>query len=230
MRRRHHIARIASTMFFTAAVVVFADVAVTLLWQEPLTAAYGNIQQHRAEGELEDLEADFASDVASDVADEKADEKAEERRTRRLAKLFEARIEQGDAIGRIKIPSIGLNTVLFNGTDTSTLQKGPGRFPETPLPGLGGTTGIAGHRTTYLAPFRKVNEIDEGGEVRVELPYGTFNYEVVKKEIVDPSDVEVVYDAGYERVVLTACHPLHSAAQRYVITARLIDVEPLTGA
>ena len=156
--------------------------------------------------------------------------KPKQRRTRRLAKLFEARIEQGDAIGRIKMPDIGLNAVVFNGTDTATLQKGPGRFPETPLPGIGGTTGIAGHRTTYLAPFRKINDIQEGGEVTLELPYGTFSYEVVKTEIVDPSDVSVVYDAGYERVVLTACHPLYSAAQRYVVTARLVDVEPLSGA
>ena len=112
----------------------------------------------------------------------------------------------------------------MNGTDTSTLQKGPGRYPQTPLPGYGETTGIAGHRTTYLAPLRKINEIEDGDEIRVELPYGAFTYEVEKHEIVKPSDVEIVDPVGYERVVLTACHPLYSAAQRWAVFAKLTDV------
>ena len=217
-------ARILSTALITAGLVVFADVAVTLLWQEPVSAAYGNLQQGKAEDDLADLESDFAAET------EALGEIAAEKRTRVLAKLFEREIEQGDAIGRVRIPSIGLDTVLMNGTDTATLQKGPGRFPQTPLPGLGGTTGIAGHRTTYAAPFRKIDEIDDGEEIQVKLPYGTFNYEVEKHEIVDPSDVEVVFPVGYERVVLTACHPLHSAAQRYVVSARLTDIESFGGA
>ena len=133
-------------------------------------------------------------------------------------------MKTGEGIGRIKIPSIGLEIVVVQGTDTASLQKGPGHYPETAFPGQGKTIGIAGHRTTYLAPFRKINEIDDGDEITLEMPYGTFTYEVQKHEIVDPSQVEIVDDVGYERLVLTACHPLYSAAQRWAVFAELTDV------
>ncbi|MDP9187767.1 MAG: sortase [Actinomycetota bacterium] len=212
--------RILSTALITAGLVVGADAVLTLVWQEPVTAAYGSLQQGRAEDELQDLEAEFSTEVEGVGSG-----LAEEAQVELLAERFQAKIEQGDPIGRVKIDSIGLDAVLLNGTDTATLQKGPGRFPQTPLPGLGGTTGIAGHRTTYGAPFRKINEIADGDEIRVELPYAAFTYKVEKHEIVDPSDVQVVDPVGYERVVLTACHPLYSAAQRYVVFAKLKEIE-----
>ena len=91
-------------------------------------------------------------------------------------------------------------------------------------PGRARSVGIAGHRTTYLAPFRRIEEIRDGDEIVVEMPYATFTYEVEKHEIVAPDAVEIVRNVGYERLVLTACHPLYSAAERYVIFARLADV------
>jgi sortase A len=198
-----------------------ADAVLTLTWQEPVSAAYASLQQNRAGDELDDLESDydpgdvgFLSPGASEAA-----------KARLLAERFEKTIGKGDPIGRVKIDSIGLDTVLMNGTDTATLQKGPGRYPSTPLPGMGSTTGIAGHRTTYLSPFRKINEVEDGDEIRVELPYAAFTYEVQKHEIVDPSAVEVVDPVGYERVVLTACHPRYSAAQRYVLFGKLKSID-----
>lgn len=209
--------RILSTALITAGLVVFADVAATLLWEEPVSAAYNRIQQSRAGDQLADLEDSFSTEVDGDFDTEA--------QTRVLAKRFERQIGIGDAIGRLKVPSMGMNLVLMNGTDTATLRKGPGRYPQTPLPGLGGTTGIAGHRTTYSAPFRRINEIEDGDEIRIELPYADFTYEVQKHQIVDPGDVYIVNPVGYERIVLTACHPLYSAAQRYAVFARLTDVE-----
>ena len=139
----------------------------------------------------------------------------------------QARCATGEGIGRIKIPSIDRpRTVVVEGTDTATLQKGPGHYPDTAFPGQGKTIGIAGHRTTYLAPFRHIDEIADGDEIVLEMPYGTFTYEVEKHEIVDPCQVEIVDDVGYERLVLTACHPLYSAAQRWAVFARLADAEP----
>jgi sortase A len=85
--------------------------------------------------------------------------------------------------------------------------------------------GIAGHRTTYLAPFRKIDEIQDGDEIRVELPYAGFIYTVEKHEVVDPSDVQIIEPVGYERLVLTACHPLYSAAQRWAVFAKLTTVD-----
>lgn len=220
MPRRHRIAHIVSTALITAGLVVLADAGLTVVWQEPVSAAYGSLQQSRAADELADLESGFSTEVAG--LDDGA---AAAARARVLAERFQEQIKIGDPIGRIKVPGMGLDTVLFNGTDTATLQKGPGRYPQTPLPGLGGTTGIAGHRTTYLAPFRKINEVADGDEIRVELPYASFVYEVEKSEIVEPSDVQIVNPAGYERVVLTACHPLYSAAQRYALFGRLVRIE-----
>ena len=188
--------------------MVLADAGITLLWQEPVSAAYGSLQQGRA-GRARRARVGVRPTDGFAGADA-----SEEARARDAGRALPEQIENGDAIGRVKIDSIGIDIVLLNGTDTATLQKGPGRYPQTPLPGLGGTTGIAGHRTTYLAPFRKINEIEDGDEIRVELPYGVFTYEVEKHEIVDPGDVEIVDPVGYERVVLTACHPLYSAAQR----------------
>lgn len=209
--------RILSTALITAGLVVFADVATTLLWEEPVSAAYNRIEQSRAGDQLADLEDSFSTEVEGDFDTEA--------QTRVLAKRFERQIGIGDAIGRIKVPGIGMNLVLMNGTDTETLRRGPGRYPQTPLPGLGGTTGIAGHRTTYSAPFRRINEIEDGDEIRIELPYADFTYEVQKHQIVDPGDVHIVNPVGYERIVLTACHPLYSAAQRYAVFARLTGVE-----
>ena len=120
----------------------------------------------------------------------------------------------------------GLNAVVVEGSDTASLRKGPGHFPETPFPGVRGTVGIAGHRTTYLAPFRHIDSVKRGDSVTLEMPYATFVYSVQKTEIVDPGDVDVVDPVGYERLVLSACHPLYSAAQRYIVFARLSRIAP----
>lgn len=217
----HRPLRIISTALITAGLVVLADAVLTLTWQEPVSAAYASLQQSRAGDELDELESEFdPGDVGQLGASA-----SEAARARLLAERFQRTLEKGQPIGRVKIDSIGLDTVLMNGTDTSTLQKGPGRYPQTPLPGFGETTGIAGHRTTYLSPFRKINEIADGDEIRVELPYAAFTYEVQKHEIVAPSDVQIVNPVGYDRVVLTACHPLYSAAQRWAVFAKLTDID-----
>ncbi len=218
--RVHRPLRILSTALLTAGVVVMADVGLTLAWQEPVSAAYTAYEQWRAADRLDEITKEF------DSSETDSSETVDPAEVRRLAKRFEGKVSEGDPIGRLKVPRIDLNVVLMNGTDTGTLQKGPGRYPQTALPGFGETTGIAGHRTTYAAPLRRINEIEDGDEVRVELPYGTFVYKVQKHEIVSPQDVEIVYPVGYERVVLTACHPLYSAAQRWAVFAKLKRYEP----
>ena len=115
-----------------------------------------------------------------------------------------------------------LDIVIVQGTDTASLQKGPGHFPETPFPGQGGTVGIAGHRTTYGAPFRDAESVERGDRMVLEMPYGKIFYRVQKTEIVDPTDVGVVKYVGYERLVLSTCHPVYSAAQRLIVFARAV--------
>jgi len=215
--------RIASIALITAGLVVLLDVGLTVAYREPISSIYGALKQNAAENELEEIET--SEPVLADLreTEQVADPR---RRARILAGRFAARAKTGEAIGRIEIPEMGdLSAVVVQGTDTGSLQKGPGHYPETAFPGQGRTIGIAGHRTTYGAPFRHVDSVEEGDEVTLEMPYATFTYEVEKTEIVDPSEVGVVEDLGYERLVLSACHPLYSAAQRYIVFARLREVD-----
>jgi sortase A len=214
------VARILSTVLITAGLVVMADVGLTLAYKEPISSIYGEIKQHAAANQLADLESRYPTraDLAAIAGVRGVDRKANV-----LARRFADQAKTGEAIGRIIVPAMGLNAVFIQGTDTGSLQKGPGHYPDTPFPGEGGTVGIAGHRTTYLAPFRHIDSMHKGDRITLEMPYGTFTYRVQKSEIVDPSDVQIVHKVGYERLVLTACHPLYSASQRYAIFARLSD-------
>lgn len=139
----------------------------------------------------------------------------------------------GDPIGRILIPTIGVDFYFVQGVDLDYLEDGPGHFPNTPLPGQPGNAALAGHRTTYAAPFHRLDELDPGDQVTVETFQGTFTYEVLPQEgnpgeppkghfIVAPTQVEILDDAGDDRLTLMACHPKYSAAQRIVVSAELV--------
>ena len=91
---------------------------------------------------------------------------------------------------------------------------------------MGQTVGVAGHRTTYLAPFRFINQIAKGDRIIVTMPYGTFTYVVQYHRIVLPTDVNVVDDVGYERLVLSACDPIYSATHRWIVFAKLQSSKP----
>ena len=135
-------------------------------------------------------------------------------------------MDPGDALGRIRLPAIAASFVMVQGTDGASLRKGPGHYPETALPGEPGTVAVAGHRTTYQAPFRRLDDLDVGDEVRLEMPYGTFSYRVERTRIVPADALWVTRSVGHPQVVLTACHPLYSAAQRIVVFARLVRSHP----
>lgn len=216
MRRLGHILSIA---LITAGLVVVADAAITLAYREPLSSIYGSIKQGEAESELKSLEASYPTPEDRHAV---AHVMSEPKRIAILARRFAATAETGQPIGRIEAPAMdGLDIVVVQGTDTTSLQKGPGHYPDTPFPGQGGTVGIAGHRTTYLAPFRHIDSMKAGDPIVLRMPYATFRYRVQKTEIVDPSDVGIVGKVGYERLVLSACHPLYSASQRYIVFAKL---------
>jgi sortase A len=222
MKAVHRPLRILSITLITAGLVVMADAGLTLLWQEPLSAAYGAFKQGQAEDQLNQLESQYPTpaDLAA-ISGVRGNAK----KAHILANRFEPHLIEGHAIGRIKIDRIGLNIVVVQGTDTASLEKGPGHYRNTPIPGQPGTVGIAGHRTTYLAPFRHIDQIEDGDEIRVEMPYAAFTYTVEKHEVVDPSDVGIIKPVGYDRLVLTACHPPYSAAQRYAIFAKLSSID-----
>ena len=221
MRR---VLRILATALITAGGVLFVDVAVTLAWKEPVSALYASLLQGQARAELDDLERSLAdSGVLTAAAGDESERAAE------LADALSSRLETGKAIGELRAPAMGVDQVIIAGTDTDSLKRGPGHYPTTGLPGAGTTVAIAGHRTTYGAPFRDIDAIEVGDGIEVEMPYGTFSYEVTKTRIVEPTQTEIVRDTGRERLVLTACHPLYSAAKRYAVMARPAGFELAPG-
>jgi len=133
----------------------------------------------------------------------------------------------GEVWGRIVIPAIDVDAVVVNGTTRADLQKGPGWIDWSSVPGPEGTCGIAGHRTTYGAWFRNIDQLEPGDTIDVYSPYRLYHYEVEETVIVTPDKTDVLDDAGYPRLGLSACHPPFSAKYRIVVLSRLIEVSRL---
>ena len=129
---------------------------------------------------------------------------------------------EGDAMARLLIPDIGVDKIVVEGVSLEDLKHGPGHYPDTPLPGQPGNAAIAGHRTTYGAPFNRIDELENGDEILITTVQGSFAYEVIGQQIVSPSQVEVLNNQGDNRLTLTACHPKFSASQRIVVSAALV--------
>jgi sortase A len=216
---RRMIRDVASVLILAGALLLI-DAGVTLVWQEPVTAVIGLIQRSQIDQRF--VTAPLAP------ADRSALVRVSDSR-RRIAYLArrEAReITAGAAIGRMVIPKLGGSFEVVQGTDQNSLEKGPGHYPGTALPGLGQTVAIAGHRTTYGAPFRHLDALHHGNRIVLRMPYGRFIYVVQYRKIVPPTARWVTRNVGYDRLVLSACNPLYSAAQRIIVFARLERVVP----
>ena len=212
-----------STVLIVAGLLLLADAAITLLWQEPVSAFMAQQDQNRLSGDLHKIEETAPTTIQRNALSSLP---SLDLRLAFLARSLNRETKDGGALGRIRIPKIGANFVLVKGTSTGDLEKGPGVYPQTPLPGVPGTTAIAGHRTTYLAPFRHIDELNKNDTIEVDMPYGRFTYAVEKRLIVDPNAIWVIHKVGHDRLVLSACHPLYSAAQRIIVMARLAHVDP----
>jgi sortase A len=209
--------RFIASVLITSGILMLVDAVLTVTWQEPVSAFIAQNQQDDLKGELRN----DAPQVALDVKQLKSIPNPLAR-IEKLAMLSRKRAKAGHAIGIIRIPAIGARYAVVQGTDTGSLRKGPGHFPRTSFPGEGGTVAIAGHRTTYLSPFRHVDDLKRGDQIVLEMPYGKFEYAVEKTEIVLPTKTSVTKPVlGPERLVLSACHPLYSASHRIIVFARL---------
>jgi sortase A len=225
--RRRRVLRGLSTVLIVAGGLILLDAAATLLWQEPLTALQTKLRQNGLRGDLRHLEAAKPTRLEAQALAGLRDDR---RRIAFLARSLSRRTAAGDAVGRIRIPRISVDFVMVKGSQPADLRKGPGVYDQTPLPGVPGTTAVAGHRTTYLAPFRHIDDLRRGDRITVEMPYATFTYRVEGTRIVDPHALWILDRVRYDRLVLSACHPLFSAAQRIVVFARLARVVPLRAA
>ena len=216
-----------STVLMITGFLLLADAGLTVIWQEPVSAAYAWFNQGELEASLEQLELELDDGGLSALERQALEDlETDELRLAYLARRLERQSDAGEAVGRLELPSIDEEFVVVHGTDTESLRKGPGIYDATRFPGVPGTSAIAGHRTTYGAPFNNIDALEDGDRITVTMPYARFDYTVEKTEIVEPTATEVIDDVGYDRLVLSACHPLYSAAQRIVVFAELERVTP----
>jgi sortase A len=224
MGEMRRIARITGALMVVAGVLTLAWAVVVWRWQDPFTALYTHWQQSRLSANLDHQFAAYHP-----VRIDRTDLAAERRAISADARRFRATAKTGQAIGRIVIGRIGLKMVLVNGTDDETLKKGPGRDARSYMPGQDRLVYIAGHRTTYLAPFSHIDAIRDGDVIRLQMPYATFVYRAFRHRVVAASDMSVLRSPKHELLELQACHPRFFATHRYIVYARLISVLPRGG-
>jgi sortase A len=217
LRRSVHL---LGTLLAVAGVLTLLWAVLVWQWQDPFTALYTKWQQHKLASQYDKRVRAFEPAVSGTT------QAAERESIAREAKRYRTSSTRGEVIGRLRVPRMGVNMLLVNGTDHDTLTKGPGRDERTFMPGENRLVYIAGHRTTYLAPFSHIDRLRSGDRVTIEVPYGTFIYAVTRHRIVKSTDLSVLRSPRYELVELQACHPRFFASHRYIAYARLLRVEP----
>ncbi|MDP8910477.1 MAG: sortase [Actinomycetota bacterium] len=203
--------------------LLIVETVVTVTWQEPFSAIAAKKNQEALGGEFERIRL---APLPSRETLQLRRMRTERTRIAYLAQSLQRRATEGEPLGRISIPELGARFVLVQGVEPDTLKEGPGHYPWTALPGQGGTVAFAGHRTTYLAPFRHVDKLDRGDSIVVTTSYGRFRYRVTRTRIVSPEAAEVLRPVPGEQLLLTACHPPYSAAQRIIVFADLAEATP----
>ncbi len=216
--------RDVSSVLMISGLLLLIDAAVTLLWQEPVTALIGTIKQGEIDKRYLSLNTAPLTPIDRHAL---VSLKKTDQRIAYLARREARQVPTGAAIGRIEIGKIHASYDIIQGTDTPSLEKGPGHYPASAFPGLGQTVAIAGHRTTYLAPFRHIDQLGRGDQIVLKMPYARFTYVVQYHRIVLPTALWVTRNVGYDRLVLSACNPLYSAAQRIIVFARLRQMTPM---
>jgi sortase A len=224
--------RRGAAVLFVIGVLLVADSLATVAWQEPISALYHRgaerdlstqlAQLNRQERRSHRRKRSGRGRRSSASAHRKSSQSLQSR-IRRRAQILRRTLAAGHALGRIRIPALALDAVFVASTDSGSLRLGPGHYSSTVLPGEKGTVGIAGHRTTFSAPFRHIDELVPGDRIKVAMPYGDYVYSVERSEVTSPGDIGVLAGKRRGRLVLTACHPLFSDAKRIVVFAKPWD-------
>jgi sortase A len=188
-------------VLIVAGLLALAWTAVTWRWQDPISAMAARHDQRTLARQLATRKPGGGSLAAA-------------------ARRYRLASHDGEAMGRISIPRIGVHLVLVDGTTERDLARGPGVYMGDYLPGEGRLVYIAGHRTTHGAPFSRLEELRPGNEISIELPYGTFVYVVTGHRVVSANDIAVLRSHRREQLVLQTCHPRFSATHRYLVYAR----------
>lgn len=193
-------------------------------WQDPFTFALQKLEQRELEQTFDRRLAQTAPAGAAVATPAQI-----RRALPRAAVKWRKSSKRGDAVARLRIPRLGLNEIVVNGTDTNTLKRGPGRYLGSAMPGEGELVYVAGHRTTYGAPFSRIDRLRKGDRVYVELPYGTLEYAITGQRIVRATQTEVLESKGYEQLALQACHPRFFATHRLIAYAKVVGFAPPGG-
>ena len=225
-RRGARITRLLGTLSIAAGLLIGAWAFVVWQWGDPVTSLYTTWEQRQLDRELATLTRTVPP-VTPVTPGETPAEAAD--RIRRAAAGFRRDVRQGAAIGRLRVPRLGVDMVIVEGTDAGSLKRGPGRDVRTFMPGEGKLVYLAGHRTTYSAPFADIDALRAGDRVTVEMPYGTFVYAVARRRIVDDEDLSVLRPGRGEEVALQACHPRFFASERYIVWATPVRSETVGG-
>ena len=208
--------RIAGSLLIVVGVGLLAWALTVWQWQDPVTAVVNRVEQRELAESLERSFENRRPVTGSDVASA-----AERRRALELeAGAWRRAAKEGDAIAKLRIERLDLDAVVVNGTRSSTLKRGPGRYLGSAMPGQGELVYIAGHRTTYGAPFSRIDHLRKGDRIFLELPYGTFEYAVTGSRIVASNELSVLRSKGREQLVLQACHPRFFASHRFIVYAK----------
>jgi len=206
-----------------AASNVAFGIALGLLSYYALTTALTQVAQHELRNDNSDVVAFAAEEPGEALAPESAAVLDFEGWEQEDGSYW-AGLPEGDVFGRIVIPAIELDTLVIKGVQPADLRRGPGWIDWSNLPGPTGTVGISGHRTTYGAPFRRVEELAPGDTIDLYSPYRRYRYEVTRTLIVRPDQTEVVDPTEHPSLTLTACHPPFSARYRIAVQADLVEV------
>lgn len=217
MRR---LTRTLGTLMIVAGLGTLAWAFAVWRWEDPFTSLYTAYEQRGLSSGLDERFASYTPAAAGQPASLGPAELAAE------ARRYRRQTGTGDGIGRIEVPRLGVKMVLVYGTDHESLKRGPGLDPRTFFPGQNRLVYIAGHRTTYAAPFSKIESLRRGDVISVELPYATFTYTVTGSRVVGANDVSVLKSKRYEQIALQACHPRFFASHRWITYGRLTRVDP----
>src|ERR671926_538905 len=175
--------RLLGTLLVVAGALTLVWAFAVWQWQDPFTALYTKWRQHQLTSQYEKRVRVYRSPISH------TSPAAERRSIAREAHRYRLASKPGEAIGRIRVPRMGVNMILVNGTDHDTLKKGPGRDLRTFMPGENRLIYIAGHRTTYLAPFSHIDSLRKGDKVTLDVPYGSFVYHVTGSRVVRANDL-----------------------------------------
>lgn len=214
--------RFIATSLLVAGVALLSWTVLVWQWQDPFTGLYTRWEQRDLRHEYAHLASTWKPPPthvrhATRVEDERAI-------VALAAAAYRRETHPGQGIGRIVIGRLGLRMILVDGTDEGSLKKGPGRDLRSYMPGQNRLVYIAGHRTTYLAPFAHIDRIRPGDYIRLELPYGKFLYRAFRHEIVPATAMGMLRSPKHELLRLQACHPRFFATHRYIVDARLVHV------